>query len=74
MLNVTIELPDDVLPIIEGLDVPLSEWVTDRLRDHASGTTSSFAGEIIADAVLAQDETPASPEAVDSRLGRSAPW
>ncbi len=70
----TIELPDDVLPIIEALDVPLSEWVTDRLRDHASGTASSFAGEIVADALLARDETRVSLEAVDSRLGRSAPW
>ncbi len=34
MPNKTISLPDEVIPIIDSLDVPFSNWVRDALLKH----------------------------------------
>lgn len=76
MPNKTISVPDDVVPIIDGLDVPFSRWVTDQLRRHAAESTVSFSQQLLADAVLAGLEPPsdADARAVGERMERSAPW
>ncbi|MBL8776000.1 MAG: hypothetical protein JNK12_08720 [Acidimicrobiales bacterium] len=77
MPNKTISVPDDVVPIIEGLDVPFSRWVTDQLRRHAAEqATTSFADQLLADAALAAGErlTERDALAVGERMERSAPW
>ena len=77
MPNKTISVPADVLPIIEGLDVPFSRWVTDQLRLHAEQSRSSFGEQLLADAALAEqanaDERP-DREEVGRRMERSAEW
>jgi len=74
--NKTISVPDDVVPIIDGLDVPFSRWVTEQLRRHAAASTMSFADQLRADAVLARSERPTRHDAVAAgdRMERSAPW
>lgn len=79
--NKTISVPDDVVPIIEGLDVPFSRWVTDQLRLHAARSTMSFAQQLLTDASMADassagGEPPSSEEAraAGERMERSAPW
>ena len=76
MPNKTISVPDDVMPIIEGLDVPFSRWVTEQLRRHAAETTVPFAQQLLADAALAATEPPsdAAARATGERMERSAPW
>lgn len=74
MPNKTISVPDDVIPIIEGLDVPFSRWVTDQLRRYAAQSTMSLPDQLLADAALAADERPPDREAVAERMKRSAPW
>jgi len=37
MPNKTISLPDEVMPIIESLDKPFSNWVRDELLKHQAG-------------------------------------
>lgn len=76
MPNKTISVPDDVVPIIEGLDVPFSKWVTDRLRRHAAESTLTFSQQLLADAALAATDTPSDDDAhaAGERMERSAPW
>ncbi len=76
MPNKTISVPADVLPIIEGLDVPFSKWVTDCLRRHAATSTMSLSQQLIADAALAASEPPSDDDAsaAGERMERSAPW
>jgi hypothetical protein len=42
MVNKTITLPEDVIPIIEGLGQPFSRWVTNQLRKHGSDGSLPF--------------------------------
>jgi hypothetical protein len=79
--NKTISVPDDVVPIIEGLDVPFSRWVTEQLRRHAAQSAVSFAQQLVADAALAGAEAGgesrpdrADARAAGERMERSAPW
>ena len=74
MPNKTISLPDDVIPVIEGLDVPFSRWVTEQLRRHAATATLSLADQLLADAALAAGERAPDRGAVGERMERSAPW
>ncbi len=76
MPNKTISVPDDVVPIIEGLDMPFSRWVTDQLRLHSARSTLTFAQQLAADATLAAGErlTEQDALAVGERMERSAPW
>lgn len=76
MPNKTISVPDDVVPIIDGLGVPFSRWVTDQLRRHAAASTTSFADQLLADAGLAESGPPSRDDAVaaGARMERSAPW
>jgi hypothetical protein len=77
MPNKTISVPDDVVPIIDGLDVPFSRWVTDQLRRHAAQSTASFAQQLMADAALVAAEqrlTEQDAQAAGERMERSAPW
>lgn len=74
--NKTISVPDDVVPIIDGLRVPFSRWVTDQLRRHAAQSVMSFADQLAADAALAATDglSRADAAAVGERMDRSAPW
>jgi len=75
--NKTISIPDDVVPIIDGLAVPFSVWVADQLRRYAATQTGlSFGQQLLADAALAGAEPPTDEEtlAVVERMERSAPW
>ena len=76
MPNKTISVPDDVVPIIDRLGVPFSQWVTTQLRRHAAQSTTSFADQLLADAALAASERPTERDAVSvgERMERSAPW
>jgi len=77
MPNKTISVPADVIPIIEGLDVPFSTWVTDQLRRHGAGISGLGLGEqLLADAALAETDPPTEDESlrVLERMDRSAPW
>lgn len=74
MPNKTISVPDDVIPIIEGLDIPFSRWVTDQLRRHAVKSTMSFADQLLADAALAAGDRLPDRHAVGERMERSATW
>lgn len=75
MPNKTINVPDDVVPIIESLPIPFSRWVTDQLRCHAAQSSMSFAEQLIADSALAAPEGLAPEDAVEvgERMERSAP-
>ena len=74
MPNKTISVPEDVVPIIEGLGVPFSTWVADQLRHHAATHSAlGFAQQLLADAELANAEPPTVAEALE-RMERSAPW
>jgi len=77
MPNKTISLPEDVLPIIDGLGVPFSTWVADQLRHHAATHSGlGFAEQLLADAELADAESPTAEgsSAALERMERSAPW
>ena len=76
MPNKTISVPDDVVPIINGLGVPFSRWVTEQLRRHSAQSTTSFAQQLAADAALAADDPPTERDALATaeRMERSAPW
>ena len=77
MPNKTISVPDDVLPIIDSLDVPFSNWVADQLRRHAAARpTLSLAEQFLADAALAGTEPPSASamRAAGHRMAKSAPW
>lgn len=77
MPNKTISVPDDVVPIIDGLGVPFSTWVAEQLRRHAATLPGlSLGQQLLADAVLAATEPPTDEEslAVLERMERSAPW
>jgi hypothetical protein len=77
VLNKTISVPDDVVPIIDGLDIPFSHCRTDQLRRHAARTTVGLAQQLVTDAALAGDDarmTVEDPRAVGERMERSAPW
>lgn len=77
MPNKTISIPDDVVPIIDGLGVPFSTWVADQLRHYAATQTGlSLGQQLLADAALAGAEPPTDEEslAVVERMERSAPW
>lgn len=79
--NKTISLPDDVVPIIDGLGVPFSQWVADQLRRHAAASTLTFAQQLVADAALTRAEAQgerrlagADARVAGERMERSAPW
>ena len=74
--NKTISVPDEVVPIIEGLDIPFSRWVTIQLLRHAAQSGASFADQLLADAALAETDRPTKRDAmaVGERMDRSAPW
>lgn len=77
MPNKTISVPDDVVPIIDGLGMPFSTWVADQLRRHAAKHAGlSLSQQLLADAALAATEPPTSEEslALLERMERSAPW
>ena len=77
MPNKTISVPEDVVAIIEGLGVPFSTWVADQLRHHAATHSAlGFAQQLLADAELANAESPtvAESSAAMERMERSAPW
>lgn len=77
MPNKTISLPEDVVPIIEGLGVPFSTWVADQLRRHAAAHPAMSLGQqLVADAKLAGVEPPSDEQsrAALERMERSAPW
>lgn len=89
MPNKTISVPDDVVPIIEGLNMPFSRWVTEQLRRHSARSAMTFAQQLIADAALSASEssivaggvfsagerlTEHDALAVGKRMGRSAAW
>jgi hypothetical protein len=77
MPNKTISVPEDVLPIIDGLGVPFSTWVADQLRHHAATHSAlGFAQQLLADAELANAEPPTAAESLAAleRMERSAPW
>lgn len=76
MPNKTISVPDDVVPIINGLGVPFSTWVTEQLRRHSAQSTKTFAQQLVADAALAAGEPLTEPDAAAAaeRMERSAPW
>lgn len=76
MPNKTISVPDDVVPIIDALDVPFSQWVTAQLRRRAAQTTMTLSQQLLADAALAATEAPDGDEAraAGERMERSAPW
>jgi hypothetical protein len=77
MPNKTISLPEDVLPIIDGLEIPFSTWVADQLRHHAATHSAlGFAQQLLADAELANAEPPTVAESLAAldRMERSAPW
>ena len=70
-------MPDDVVPIIDNLDVPLSKWVTEQLRRHAAQSTMSFIQQFEADAALVTTErklTMSDALAAGQRTEQSAPW
>jgi len=73
MPNKTISVPADVIPIIETLGVPFSQWVADQLRRHAAASTMSFADQLLADAELATGQPP-DRDSVGARMERLAPW
>ena len=75
--NKTISVPDDVVPIIEGLDVPFSRWVTEQLRRHAAQSATPFAQQLLDDAELAgaaRRPTRQDALAAGARMERTAPW
>jgi len=77
MPNKTISVPEDVVPIIEGLGVPFSTWVADQLRRHAAAHSPlRFAQQLLVDAELANAEPPTVAESMAAleRMERSAPW
>lgn len=77
MPNKTISLPDDVVPIIDGLGVPFSVWIADQLRHYAATQTGlSLGQQLLADAALAAAKPPTHEESlvVAERMERSAPW
>ncbi len=77
MPNKTISVPEDVVPIIDGLGVPFSTWVANQLRHHAATHSAlSFAQQLLADAELAKAEPPTMAESLAAleRMERSAPW
>ena len=74
MPNKTISVPADVLPIIEGLDVPFSHWVAERLREHARQMEIPFGEQLLQDAALTEDVERPSRAEIGRRMGRSAAW
>ena len=77
MPNKTISVPEDVVPIIDGLGVPFSTWVADQLRHHAATHSAlGFAQQLLADAELANAQPPTVAESLAAleRMERSAPW
>ena len=77
MPNKTISVPQDVMPIIDGLGVPFSTWVADQLRHYAATHSAlGFAQQLLADAEPANAEPPTAAESLAAleRMERSAPW
>ena len=77
MPNKTISVPNDVVAIIDNLDLPFSQWVTQQLRRHAAQSAVSFAQQLVADAALATTERKLERSdalATGQRMERSAPW
>lgn len=75
--NKTISLPDDVIPLIESLGIPFSQWVAEQLRLHAASHLQlSLADQLRRDAELAGEHrpTPAQTRAALARMDRTAPW
>ena len=74
MPNKTISLPVDVMPMIEALDIPFSQWVAEQLRRHAAESAMSFSDQLLADAALAAGDRMPDRQAVGKRMGDTAPW
>ena len=77
MPNKTISVPEDVVPIIDGLGVPFSTWVADQLRHYAATYSGlGFAQQLLADAEIANAEPPTAAESLIAveQMERSAPW
>lgn len=74
MPNKTISVPGDVVSIIESLDVPFSQWVTARLREHAAVGSPSFSEQLEVDAELIDSPARRDRKAVGKRMEGSAPW
>lgn len=77
MPNKTISIPSDLIPVIEGLEVPFSNWVATQLRHHAANQEkATFAEQLMTDAVLTAEGRPSADEsqAAGERMERSAPW
>ena len=74
--NKTISLPDDVVPIIDRLGVPFSQWVATQLRLHEAQSATTMGEQLLADAALATGRRPTRRDAVTigERMERSAPW
>ena len=78
MANKTISIPDDLIPVIDTLGLPFSNWVATQLRHHAASQDgSTFAEQLLADAALVNDvarPTVEESKAALERMERSAPW
>ena len=77
MPNRTISVPNNVVPVIDALDMPFSQWVTEQLRRHAAESAVTFAEQLVRDGALARSDKRASKARardVGQRMERSAPW
>ena len=77
MPNRTISVPNNVVPVIDALDMPFSQWVTEQLRRHAAESAVTFAEQLVRDGALARADKRASKARardVGQRMERSAPW
>ena len=77
MPNKTISLPSDVIPIVERLGVPFSQWVADQLRRYAATENAlTFEQQLAADAKIAESAppSPGDSRATVERMDRTAPW
>ncbi|HMQ26755.1 MAG TPA: hypothetical protein PKA98_12265 [Acidimicrobiales bacterium] len=76
MPYLTINLPEDVVPLIVGLEVPFPTWVAAQLRHHAAPRTRmSFGQQVLADAGPAGPAPMgAQSRLLGERMERSAPW
>ena len=75
--NKTVSLPDDVVPIIDSLGMPFSQWVAQQLRHHDEERRCRLMRqELLADAELAGESAPDRGDMHRrlERMNRSAPW
>lgn len=74
MPNKTISVPDDVLPVIDNLDIPFSQWVTELLRRHAAASSIPLVQQLRVDAEVASKHRLSADdaEAIGERMDRTA--